>query len=127
MTTLAIVAAVTRALGHANRLRALAMLRAGPLSVCHMAAVMRIPVSTMSGHLVELRRAGLVREQRRGKWVYYRLTNLEPLTSIVAPVLAAIADDPQIRSDVIEVGAQASHLPATACDEATWEKEGAPL
>jgi len=99
VTNLTTAAIVTKTLGHTGRLRILAMLRTGPLSVCQMATILDTPVSTMSGCLLKLRHAGLVREQRRGKWVYYRLTNVDPLTSVLASVLTPIADAPEVRRD----------------------------
>ena len=99
VTNLTTAATVTKTLGHAGRLRILAMLRTGPLPVCQMATVLDTPVSTTSGYLLKLRHAGLVREQRRGKWVYYRLTSVEPITSVLTSVLTTIADDPDVRRD----------------------------
>jgi DNA-binding transcriptional ArsR family regulator len=121
VTNLTTAATLTKTLGHAGRLRILAMLRTGPLSVCQMATILDTPVSTISGYLLKLRQAGLVREQRRGKWVYYRLTNVEPITSVLASVLTAIADDPEVRRDAATL--QGTSLVA-GCD--TRDVEDAP-
>src|SRR3989338_7764103 len=68
------VVAVAKALGHPARLRILAMLAQGaPLCVCQMPSVLELAASTVSGHLNELRRSGLVTEEKAGKLVYYRL------------------------------------------------------
>jgi DNA-binding transcriptional ArsR family regulator len=56
--TLSEAATVTKALGHPGRLRILAILRDGPLSVCQIATILSAPASTISGHLSDLRRAG---------------------------------------------------------------------
>jgi ArsR family transcriptional regulator len=112
------VAAVTKTLGHSGRLRILAMLRAGPLSVCQIAAVLCAPVSTVSGHLLELRHAGLVGERRHGKWVYYGLTRGEQVAAVLSPVLAVIEDDPKVRQDAAAAGALRGKSPASACDAA---------
>jgi ArsR family transcriptional regulator len=123
VTNLTAVAAVTKTLGHAGRLRILAMLRTGPLSVCQIATVLNSPVSTTSGHLVELRRAGLVCEQRRGKWVYYRLTDIEALATVLAPLLAAIADDQKVRGDVANVATLRGASRARVCHAAAGPAE----
>ncbi len=94
------------------------MLRDGPLSVCQMAAVLDAPVSTVSGHLLELRRAELVVERRKGKWVYYGLASSTPVTSLLGPVLAAIADDPDVRRDAAKAAALHGTSPAALCDAA---------
>ena len=57
-TPLASTAAVTKTFGHRGRLRILALLAHGQTSVCQMAAAMKIPVSTVSGLLLELRQGG---------------------------------------------------------------------
>jgi len=112
------VVAVTKTLGHSGRLRILAMLRAGPLSVCQIAAVLDAPVSTVSGHLLELRQAGLVSERRQGKWVYYDLTPAEQIAAVLSPVLAAIEDDPKVRQDAATASALHGRSPASLCEAA---------
>lgn len=62
-----------KALAHPVRLRILALLREGELCVCQVRALTGQPTSTVSEHLSELRRAGLLEERRDGKWVYYAL------------------------------------------------------
>jgi ArsR family transcriptional regulator len=118
VTTLTTITAATKALGHHGRLRILAMLQAGPLSVCQIAAVLDAPVSTVSGHLLELRHARLVGERRQGKWVYYRLTDVDALTAMLGPVLAAVEDDPEVRRDAAAAGALRGRSPAAVCEAA---------
>jgi DNA-binding transcriptional ArsR family regulator len=65
--------AAAKALAHPARLRVLAMLSGGPLCVCQMTAVLGSAPSTVSEHLRELKRAGLLVEERNGKFVLYRL------------------------------------------------------
>ena len=112
------VATMTKALGHGGRLRILAMLRAGPLSVCQIAAVLDAPVSTVSGHLLELRRTGLVVERRQGKWVYYSLTRTAQIVAVLTPVLAAIEGDLRVREDAATASALHGTSPASLCEAA---------
>jgi ArsR family transcriptional regulator len=116
VTTLTTIAAIMKTLGHIGRLRILAMLRGGPLSVCQIAAVLAAPVSTVSGHLLELRHAGLVDERRHGKWVYYRLTNVERIVAVLAPVLATVERDSQIRRDATAAAALHGQSPSALCE-----------
>lgn len=88
-----------KALAHPGRLRLLAMLRAGDLCVCQMMAVLGQAASTVSSHLGDLRRAGLVRERRRGKWVHYHLVDEGPLADVVERALRLVDDDEQVRKD----------------------------
>lgn len=116
MTTLHTVAALSKTLGHPGRLRILALLRtAGPLSVCQIATALETPASTISGHLSELRRVGLLCEQRTGKWIHCRLAFDEDLFAMVAPVLAAIADDAEIRRDAAAAAALRGRPLAAVC------------
>ena len=58
--TLPAVVDAVKALAHPGRLRILAMLRGGDLCVCQLTAVLELAASTVSSHLSDLRRAGLV-------------------------------------------------------------------
>lgn len=63
--------------------RALAEARVG-LCVAEMADVLQKPQYAVSRSLIELRKAGLVTEDRRGKFVYYALATEEPVTDLGA-------------------------------------------
>ena len=67
--------AAAKALAHPARLRVLAMLSGGPLCVCQMTAVLGSAPSTVSEHLRELKQAGLLVEEKDGKFVFYRLAS----------------------------------------------------
>ncbi len=88
-----------KAVAHPARLRLLAMLRDGPLCVCQMTAVLRLATSTVSGHLLELKRGGLVAEEKRGKWVEYHLRAGGPFARLLDEALALVADDPVAAAD----------------------------
>ena len=118
MNPLKAVAGMTKALGHCGRLRILSMLRPGPLSVCQIASVLGAPPSTVSGHLLELRHAGLVSEQRHGKWVYSQLVDADSVTAVLDPVLTSIEDDPQIRKDAVAAAGLRGTSPAALCERA---------
>ena len=90
---LALAVQATKALGHSARLRLAAMLRAGPLCVCQMTAVLELAPSTVSAHLLELKRAGLVAEEKRGKWVEYRLRTDGPFDRLLQQALSLVEDD----------------------------------
>lgn len=88
---------ILKALAHPARLRVLAMLRSGGLCVCQVAASMGSPVSTVSEHLSELRRAGLVVERREGRWVSYRLA--DEAAGLLDHIWGLIASDPLVRQE----------------------------
>ncbi|HET7485942.1 MAG TPA: metalloregulator ArsR/SmtB family transcription factor [Solirubrobacterales bacterium] len=88
-----------KALAHPGRLRILAMLRGGELCVCQMTAVLDLAASTVSAHLADLKRAGLVEERKDGRWVFHRLEDGEAAQSLLEPVWRSIARDPQVEAD----------------------------
>lgn len=90
---------VAKALAHPARLRIVAMLRDGDLCVCQLTAILGLATSTVSSHLAHLRRSGLLTERKEGRWVHYELTSDPPLARLIADVLAAIGDDPQLAED----------------------------
>ena len=95
------LALTTKTLGHPARLRILAMLRHNKLSVCQIASVLNVAPSTASGYLTELRRADLVSEQREGKLVFYRLSDVDPGAALLRFVLVLVASDPQVGRDAV--------------------------
>ncbi|MGH9183123.1 MAG: ArsR/SmtB family transcription factor [Acidimicrobiales bacterium] len=62
-----------RLLGDPTRTRILYALEAGELCVCDLAATVGVPESSVSQALRLLRTAGIVRNRRDGRMVYYRL------------------------------------------------------
>ncbi len=96
---LSIVTAVAKALGHPARARVLAMLSGGPLCVCQMAAVLGAASSTVSEHLRELKRAGLLVEEKTGKFVSYRLETSGDAARWVRVALEGLAGDEVAAAD----------------------------
>jgi DNA-binding transcriptional ArsR family regulator len=78
-----------KALGDANRLRALYALRNGELCVCQLIALLELAPSTVSKHLTILRNARLVESRKEGRWMYYRLSK-EFNPAAVGKVLALL-------------------------------------
>jgi len=81
------IAHVFKALSDETRLRILALLSSGELCVCDLMAALELPQSTVSRHLAYLRHAGLVADERRGVWMFYRLKQEMPLGKNVIPLL----------------------------------------
>lgn len=90
---------VLKALAHPARLRILGMLASGELCVCQMTAVLGLAVSTVSAHLAELRRAGLVTETKSGRFVSYRLADGAPAAALLDEVWELAARDAQLDED----------------------------
>ncbi len=88
-----------KALGHPARLRILAMLREGPLCACQVTAVLDLAASTVSAHLAELRRAGLLEERKDGRWVEFRLAGDAETARQLASLWPTLEHDPSIAAD----------------------------
>ena len=114
-TQLATTAAVSKALGHRGRLRVIALLGHGQMSVCQMAAALAMPVSTLSGLLLELRRTGLVIEERRGSGLYTGVPTAPGSRLLLEVILTGVRDDPQVRRDATLAAKLRRTSPAAAC------------
>jgi DNA-binding transcriptional ArsR family regulator len=88
-----------KALAHPARLRIVAMLRAGELCACQITAVLDLAPSTVSAHLAELRRAGLLVERKDGRWIHYRLAESARATDVFVPLWLHLKGDGQIAAD----------------------------
>ncbi|MGD8439885.1 MAG: metalloregulator ArsR/SmtB family transcription factor [Holophagae bacterium] len=99
MSNLDHTAEISRALGHAARLRILAMLRSGELCVCQITEVLELAQSTVSGHLRELRRAGLVTERKDGRWVYFAPSDDPEAVRWLDAALTTATGDPRLEAD----------------------------
>ncbi|HKB71424.1 MAG TPA: metalloregulator ArsR/SmtB family transcription factor [Thermoanaerobaculia bacterium] len=100
-TPLARLVQIHKAIGHPVRLRLLAMLRGGPLCVCQMTVVVKLAASTVSEHLSELRRAGLVAERKEGRWVSYRLSDAALRQGTLDSVWPELDEDRETHADAV--------------------------
>ncbi len=94
-----------KAVADGTRLRILKMLEPGPLCVCQIVAALGLSQSTVSKHLSVLSAPGLIEDERRGKWTYYRLArpDSELGRHLQALLRCCCADDPQVVQDLAKV------------------------
>jgi DNA-binding transcriptional ArsR family regulator len=88
-----------KALAHPVRQRIVAMLRGGELCVCQMTVVLELAASTVSAHLADLKRAGLLAETKSGRFVSYGWSAEPGTAAQLADVVARIGKDPQVAAD----------------------------
>lgn len=103
MTPLAHLVQIHKAIGHPVRLRLLAVLRTGPLCVCQVTVVVKLAASTVSEHLSELRKAGLISERKEGRWVEYRLSDSALRDGTLDAIWPALEDDREAKADAVLV------------------------
>ena len=90
-----------KAIAHPVRLRILSMLREGPLCGCQISAVVKLAASTVSEHISELKKAGLVAEKKDGRWVEFRLAASGTDEAILSALFSELDSDPEVRADQI--------------------------
>lgn len=79
-----------KALSEPIRLRLLLLLQDQEACVCELMGVFEMAQSKLSHHLITLRDAGLLQDDKRGKWNYYR-TNSRALTGLNRELLSVLS------------------------------------
>lgn len=112
------IAGLFRALGQPARLRILLTIGEGEACVCHLEASLGYRQAYISQHLMALREAGILQTRREGRFIYYRLKDIQMLALIrLAGELAGVAIQyPERMSD---------YLPSCTCPKCEVEvREG---
>lgn len=68
---------IAKALGDDTRLRLLLACEGREVCVCQLQALVGLAMSTVSQHLAQLRRVGLLEGRKQGRWMYYRMADPE--------------------------------------------------
>lgn len=72
------------------RIRILLLLRDEEACVCELMDVFDMPQSKLSHHLIALREAGFLQDERRGKWNYYRIS-AQMLNAVNSTLLSSLS------------------------------------
>ena len=100
--TLDTLARLFKAVSEPNRIRILRILEVRPLCVCEITEILGLAVSTVSRHLAVLREAGLIEDDRQGKFVEYRLVAggaPAPPAQLIEWLDDVTPDDDRLRED----------------------------
>lgn len=77
--------AFAQALADGTRWRIVRLVFDEPMCVCELADILGMPQSSVSTHIQIIRKSGMLENERRGKWIYYRLARkYRPLLQTVA-------------------------------------------
>ncbi|MGA2276589.1 MAG: metalloregulator ArsR/SmtB family transcription factor [Terracidiphilus sp.] len=95
------MASLFAALADATRLRLLNLMTGREVCVCYFVEILGQNQPKISRHLAYLRRAGIVRARREGKWMHYSLCTPadDSAASILAAALAALGGDRQMQAE----------------------------
>lgn len=70
---------ITKALADGSRMRTVAaLLRHDELCVCQLVELLKFSTPTVSRHMAVLQGAHLVESRKKGRWVYYRISDEFP-------------------------------------------------
>ncbi len=109
-----------KSLSDPTRIRIIWLLQTGgELCVCDLMEVLDLPQSTVSRHLAYLRNAGLVSDQRKGVWMYYRLPDelSQRLTGILGVMQSASTELKQAAMDRQRLSAYLASKDVDVCSE----------
>lgn len=114
---LAGVDARLKSIADPTRLRILNLLASGELCVCDVVDILALPQPTVSRHLGQLRRSGLVAATREWKFAHYRLSPARDAVhaSILACVDAAMRTVPSLASERSEAARHAAERARLPC------------
>src|SRR5215212_11873015 len=97
---------ILRAAAEETRLRMLALLSVGELSVSDLTDILGQSQPRISRHLKLLVEAGLVERHREGAWAFFRLKDRGTAPHIVRPMLEAVdRADPRLLEDQARLAA----------------------
>lgn len=85
------------------RIRLLLLLKDREACVCELMSVFDMAQSKLSHHLIMLRDAGFLQDEKRGKWNYYQI-NTKALSPVNRELVVALSrwliDDKTIKEDI---------------------------
>ncbi|WP_066307001.1 helix-turn-helix transcriptional regulator [Bacillus sp. FJAT-29814] len=85
-------AAVLKLLGDKTRLTIIGILKQRECCVCEFLEVFDMSQPSISQHLRKLKDAGLVKEDRRGQWIYYSLNQQSELYGLIEDILEHVPE-----------------------------------
>jgi len=67
--------------------------------VCQLTAVLELAPSTVSAHLADLRRVGLITERKEGRWVHYELAEAAEAGRCLELLWTQLEGDERVSND----------------------------
>ncbi|MCF7354753.1 metalloregulator ArsR/SmtB family transcription factor [Vibrio sp. CK2-1] len=96
-----------KALSEETRLKSLLLMQSkGELCVCDLMSALNLSQPKVSRHLAELRKHNLVIDDRRGKWVHYRVNPELPTWALQVLELTLNNNQPMIEQELQVIEAE---------------------
>lgn len=87
-----------KALGDPTRLRILSLLKTNERCVCEIVEILRLSQPTVSQHMRRLKSVNLVKDRRKGRWVYYSLDGKSyPALASILELLPELEQEEQMK------------------------------
>jgi len=91
---------ILKSLSDMNRLRIVAALsRYDELCACQITELLQVTGATASRHLSVLQHAGLLKNRKEGRWIYYRLAPPADAGAVFKWLDASFAASPELQAD----------------------------
>jgi ArsR family transcriptional regulator len=92
------VTTALKALSEEIRIRLLLVLMKDEACVCELMATFDMAQSKLSHHLIALRDAGFIKDEKRAKWNYYTIdsTSMDPMRKNLLASLSSWLDDDSV-------------------------------
>ncbi len=90
-----------KAIADKTRLRIIVLLFNRSLCVCEIMDVLEMTQSRISRHLGILKQARLIEEERKGKWVIYKVADKEH--AVISYIHQKVRDNPEYRIDMQKI------------------------
>ncbi|MGB6778834.1 ArsR/SmtB family transcription factor [Planococcus citreus] len=95
---------VLKLLGDKTRLSMVKLLEKNDCCVCEFVEIFNVSQSAISQHLRKLRDLGLVKEKRKGQWIFYSLNQDSELYDMLMQVLSFIPSQDERIEKLVEQG-----------------------
>lgn len=100
MNSLTETVKILKALADKNRIRICIMLQEKELCVCQLNQILKnIAISTLSNHIKILHNAGIIKQRKSGKYIFYKLTDNPEIHKIINIITRPTLQDNIIKND----------------------------
>ncbi len=101
-------AGILKLLGDKTRLTMLKLIDEQACCVCEFVEIFQFSQPSISQHLRKLKDLGLVKEERKGQWIFYSVNNESEYYSFIKPILNKLPNQDDKLKELEEKGTRIS-------------------